>query len=307
MGRLGRNAAMVMMLALASALAACGSATGPAAVPSTPGPGSTEPGTSSTFDARATLIGQAWKDQGFLESWTTGFVPLNSLVQEAAWPTSELKAAFGNGWIQSTTQLAGGPAKGSVKFADGSTLGVRLIPAAQTLSSRAPSRVDPCPVLDSEGRCQWVTVTAAKPTTVTIATSRGDAKAPAWAYTMAGVKRPLIIVSVDPRDTDAVPEPEVPTSTGVDFAGAQDLVFAAGSQIDYRIGIGACDTNPRPLVWESADLIVVGGQVTPPPPDTVCTAQLLFHPLSVKTTAPIGDRPIVDGASGQPLRMGGLY
>lgn len=292
-------------LALVLTITACGGQT--AGGGGTPGGAVTAPATSARFDERAREVAKAWRSDGRIDSWTSGFVPFEALVASRDWPDDDSKAAFGAGWIRASQTLPTGKAQGRITFPDGSTLSVRLTSADETLSTQAPPRLDPCPAVGADGACTWLTVVSAKATTTTLDTSRGAAKVPAWAYTIKGVDEPLLIVAVDPRDMNPTDNTTEPVPGSIDFAGAQDLTFAAGRKIDYRIGIGACDTEPRPLIKEFDDIIVLGGQITPPPEGTACTAQLLMQPLSVELDAAIGDRPIVDGASGLALRLAGLY
>ena len=82
---------------------------------------------------------------------------------------------------------------------------------------------------------------------------------------------------------------------------AMNLVSSRGDVVAFNIGIGACDTDPRGLVRETPQLVIVGGSVTLPDAGTLCTAQLLSHRVEVRTKQPVGTRPIVDALSGQPV------
>ncbi|MBK6956715.1 MAG: hypothetical protein IPH27_15170 [Actinomycetales bacterium] len=75
----------------------------------------------------------------------------------------------------------------------------------------------------------------------------------------------------------------------------------SGNEIRYRVLIGACETNPRPLLHEEADIIVVGGTVTPQPAGSACTLNLVAAPVSVTTSKPVGDRPIVEAMLGKAV------
>jgi hypothetical protein len=55
------------------------------------------------------------------------------------------------------------------------------------------------------------------------------------------------------------------------------------------------------LVHEEADIIVVGGVVTPPAANTTCTANLVSIPFPASKATPVGDRPIVEAVSGQAV------
>jgi hypothetical protein len=73
--------------------------------------------------------------------------------------------------------------------------------------------------------------------------------------------------------------------------------------IEFRLGVGACDKDMTGLVWESDQVVVIGGSVTPPGPEMACTAQLLLHPVQVNTAKPVGNRVILDAVTGQPVLL----
>jgi hypothetical protein len=132
-------------------------------------------------------------------------------------------------------------------------------------------------------------------------TSRGEATVPAWLFTVAGLNEPIARVAVAPAKVAPLPSPSVPpNSYQPGLVTAQDLVSVDGAKITYRLGVGACDTDIRPLVHETDTVVVVGGRVTPPT-SGVCTNQLKLEPVTVTLDAPLGSRPVVDWANGNAL------
>lgn len=281
-----------VVLACAGVLAGCGLVDQSA----TPAQGS------APFQERATAVAKAWQDVGMGRAWTAGFVPLQELTVEPAWtPNGDLKASYGNGWIRSTSPLPDTNAQGSVRFPDGTSLSVALV-GAQTTYSQLPKRFGGCPSAGDPPTCQWLTITAARRSTTRIETSRGPTIVPVWRYTIAGLRQPLLRVAVAPSAMTSIPRVQLPGErppAGV--VSAMRLLSSRGDAVAFEIGIGACDTDPRGLVWESPELVVVGGLVTASDGGTPCTAQLLLHRVEVRTRQPIGTRPIVDALSGSPL------
>ena len=281
-----------VVVAFAVVLTGCGSSTGPAS----PSEGST------FFQDRAADVAKAWQDAGVVTAWTKGFVPLQELTVEPAWsPNSDLKASYGNGWIRSTSPLPDTPGQGDVRFGDGSSMPVPLV-GAQTAYNRLPTRSGDCPMAGQPPACQWLTITAAQRSTVAIRTTRGRAIVPAWHYTVDGLAQPLMVVAVAPSAMTSLPDVTLPDHGAPDgIVSAMNLRSSRGDVVAFTIGIGPRDKDPRGLVRETPELIVVGGSVTPPDAGTPCNASLELKPVEVVTDHPVGTRPIVDALSGKPL------
>lgn len=283
---------MTVVVGCAALLAGCGLTDRPA----------TPAASEASFQDLAAAVTKAWQDGGISTAWTTGFVPLQELTVEPAWtPNGELKASYGNGWTRSTSALPDTTGQGDIRFADGTTLRVPLV-GAQTAYSRLPQRSGDCPTAGQPPTCQWLTITAARLSTVEIRTTRGQAIVPAWRYTVAGLTQPLIRVAVAPSAMTSLPQVTLPDHRAPDgIVSAMNLVSSSGDVVAFTIGIGACDKDPRGLVLETPELVVVGGSVTRSDAGTACTAQLLLQRVEVRTKQPVGTRPIVDALSGQPV------
>jgi len=281
-----------VVLACAGALTGCGLVDRPA----------TPAQSMASFQERASAVAKAWQDGGMSTAWATGFVPMQELTLEPAWtPNGDLKASFGNGWIRSMSPLPDTTGQGDIRFADGASLPVPLV-GARTAYSQLPQRSGDCPMAGQPPTCQWLTITAARLSTAQIGTSRGQATVPAWRFTVAGLAQPLIRVAVASSATTALPEVTMPGQPAPDgVVSAMHLVSSRGDVLAFDIGIGACDKDPRGLVRESPELIVIGGSVTPTDAGAPCTAQLLLQPVQVRTLQPVGTRPIVDALSGRPM------
>ena len=150
-------------------------------------------------------------------------------------------------------------------------------------------------------RCTGLVITGATLGTTTLLTNRGAATVPAWRFAIAGLSQPIVRVAIDPAALTSPPAPTIdspPISVG---AGVAQLISVSGNEIRYQLWAGACDTAPRGFIHEEADIIVVGGVVTGPAANTMCTANLVSMPVSVTSKVAVGDRPIVEAVSGQTV------
>ena len=224
-------------------------------------------------------------------------MPLGELTQVSGFDDSDLKDAYAQGRIGLQGTLDDVKTSGVVTFPDGTTMPVALVGAHTAYTGLALPQGRPCA---SNERCAGLVVTGATLGTTTLLTSRGQATVPAWRFSVAGLTQPIVRVAIDPALMATPPAPTIdsrPTNLGVEVA---QLIGVSGNEIRYQLWIGACETEPRPLVHEEADIIVLGGVVTPPPPNYSCTSNLVSVNVSATTATPVGDRPLVD-ATGQAV------
>jgi len=282
----------------------------------------------AAFQQRADEVAKAWLGATDPTAWRKGYVPLQHptvLVGDPAF-TEDTKQAFAAGWYRHEVTLpTGGTTRGTIRFRDG-TLDVPLLSAAEAYQELDQGDPPPCvrrpasppdvgapaspgsgpdtPVASDAGgsACIPLTVTAATLGTVTLRTSRGEAQVPAWIFTIEELKGKVARVAVAPSAVGDLPDPVPPANPpAADLVAAQDVTGVDGTTLTYRLGVGACDVDVRPLVREHPDVVVVGGSVTRSP--GVCTEQLLLRPVSVTLDAPLGDRPVLDAVTGQLLTL----
>lgn len=309
-------------------LAGCATpGSGPAAPPGTASAGGGWP----AFDQRATQVADSWRPG---EAWRSGYVPLEDGTVLAGDPgfTGDTKYAYSQGWFREQIDLpAAVPADGTVRFPDG-TLRVPLVSAAAAYAGLDRGDPPPCagrpmkPPTGEPGKpgvggptiepgpdgpvgtpatepCVPLTVTGVKLGSATVRTSRGPAEVPAWLFTVAELRVPVARVAVAPSAVGAVPQGLAPTRSLPDgVVTVESLDAVNGARLDYKVGIGACDSEPTPLVLERDDLVVIGAGVsrTPGP----CTDQLVLKPVSVTLKAPVGKRAVLDVGSGTALVVG---
>ena len=322
----------VMGLAVVVTSASCGQAT-----LGQGGGGSGTPGGSgrvagpADFTARARAVAAAWTATAASAQWREGLVPLQDLTiaPTAGFPDSDTKQAFLNGSYVLRTTLPDAATRATVTFADGSTKAVTAVGARTAYSvlrqmdpqcpsggsGRSTIRPTPPPadagpdgVTASEPQlmCGRLTVTSATLVTTTIRTSRGQARVPAWRFGVKELAQPVLRVALD--DTAVTPLPEVSPdgpAPAAGLAGAQTWDSVRGRALGFTVGVGDCDKDVVGRVFETARVVVVGGTVRPPGPDVVCTAMLRLAPVTVDLAKPLGERVVLDVASGRPLILGG--
>ena len=98
------------------------------------------------------------------------------------------------------------------------------------------------------------------------------------------------------------PESSLPPSHSGDLRDAEDLISIDGQTIRFRLGVGDCDKQIRPWMYETSDVIVVGGTATEPA--GICDDVLRLQPEAVRLAAPAGSRAILGVVAGQPLLIG---
>jgi hypothetical protein len=110
------------------------------------------------------------------------------------------------------------------------------------------------------------------------------------------------------REFDERAEQVIEDWPGTSPAGQNDLVFvsdvqsvgridAADQGLRMTVGHGACDTAVGTLVRETEDLVIVGSW-SETAPDMMCTEQLLTTDMNVSLDGRLGERTVVDAATG---------
>ncbi|MFI6779932.1 hypothetical protein [Micromonospora sp. NPDC050276] len=278
----------------------------------------------AAFDQRASQVAEAWRPG---PDWRTGYVPLEGPTLLTGDPgfTPDTEAAFRSGWYRADVPIPPTRVGGEIRFPDG-RLTLPLVSAAEAYRQldqgdplpcpgrpKRPGRPTPGGPTVEPGPDGWATSapqTACLPLTVTrvtfgavpVHTSRGSAQVPAWLFTLRELATPVVRLAVAPTAVTPVPEPTAPARPLPDgLVAAQDLAAVNDARLTVRLGVGACDTGIRPLVWERPDVVVVGGGVTQA--TGVCPDVLKLEPVTVTLAAPLGARPVLDVFTGAPLSI----
>ena len=258
----------------------------------------------AAFDALARQEAAAWARSPLAKTWRDGLVVLStdglSAGPNGGFPSGQDKMDFINGDLVFTGPAPTGSPAGVVSWPDGSTLKVPVLSEPKTFAVLTSSRQ--CPACATTP----LDVTAAKPTTLAVATSRGTAKVPAWAFTLKGVSGPVIQAAlpkgsyVTPGSTGN-PSSERLAPLGKAFTGVMGATESAdGRTLTLRLFGGPCDTKWGGLVTEADGAVIVGGWEVDPTPNVACAAVGIMLPTTVRLPAPVGHRVIIDASTGQP-------
>ena len=267
-----------------------------------PPPGSVNVG---AFDTLARQEAVAWARSPLAKTWRTGLVVLStddlSAGPSGGFPSGQDKMDFIDGDLVFTGPAPSGAPAGVVTWSGGSTLKVPVLSEARTFSELTGSRECPSCVTTP------LDVTAAKPTTLAVGTSRGTAKVPAWAFTLKGVSGPVIQAALPPGSYvtpggKGSPSAARLAALGKAFTGAANAAVSAGGRtLTLRLFGGPCDATWGGLETEADGAVVVGGWEVDPNPNVPCLAIGISLTTTVRLPAPVGDRVIIDASTGQPV------
>lgn len=290
------------------------------------------------FETRAEHIVQAWRDSAAANAWRTGFVPLDALTlpPRDARLTDATKQAFSAGWyrLEAAMPREIGGRQGTIRYAAGQTATVPLVTLAEAYQEIDQGDPPACPgptvpppaenqgtepgadpgdgtggdqpdrpVSDAPPKaCVALTVTGARLGEVSMLTNRGEAVVPAWLFTVRELTGPVARVAVAPSAITSVPEISVgnlPAQPGL--VGPVHLTGVAGSRVSFQLGVGQCDENIQPQVFETGEAVVLGGTVTRR--DVACPDILLLHPAQVELAQPLDARPVLSAVTGQVVAV----
>ncbi|MFI8499506.1 hypothetical protein ACIGFK_13555 [Streptomyces sp. NPDC085524] len=297
-GRTGTGAALCGLLAAALLTAGCGTARGGGGGAERTAPADTRP--------RMERVAAAWTGSAALRQWREGFHPLGE--QDWAPPggfrSGEDKAAAVNGaFVLGTGLPAGPPPATPVRWdSGGAELTLPLLSAQEAYGQLV--RADGAAVQPGHA----LTVTAAAFGETTVRTSRGPARVPAWLFTVGGYDTPLARIAIRPQE---LPEPPIEPLPTFDGGTAPLFGHSAASpdvtSFEVTAGHGGCDGGVAVDVLEGADTVVLAGRILPGKdlgPGEGCNAAMYEQSVPVTLTRPLGERLVVDSASGAPLERG---
>lgn len=311
-----RTGILTVSLIAAVTLAACGKGG--------EGADAGDPVADDAFAPRAAQVAEVWRTLPPTGVWSTGFVPLGGLTLKPATgpdgqPLDEATStALNAGFLVLETSLPKKSAdEGEIAFPDGTPMKVGLVDAERAWQDLAPADPADCtstpddPAPDGSGGpddttshkvpCSTLRVTGVELGTVPLQTSRGSATVPAWLFTVDGLSGPIARVAVSPDDIDEVPQVDVPEAgdmTGL--VSAQDLVSVEGNTVTYRLGVGACDIDIKPLFLETDSAVVVAGSAKTT--GETCIDMLKYEPVTITLSKPLDSRPLVSAHTGQPVK-----
>jgi hypothetical protein len=320
--RAARSIAIGVALLVAVATGACAQT----ARSATPAPPAT-----SVFQHRAAQVARAWEASETARAWRNAFVPLAPLttVGTDVGFTGATKEAFLDGrYAFAAPTWPTAPSHGRIAFDGGGSMSVPLQSAADAYAELAahpaecPPAIEPSAPAPPDGAvttgasaapgsvggnagpsvgCVRLRIMHVELGSVTILTSRGNARVPAWLFTVDGLGAPIARVAVAPSAITVPPAQSGPGVRLPSIAGADSVVSVDGRTITFRISVGACEHGFEPLVYETATSVVVGGTDIPDPGVTACPAIGLVKPVVAHLSEPLGDRFVLNVVTGQPL------
>jgi hypothetical protein len=277
-----------------------------ASAPASPSPSAPAGVNVAAFDALARREASAWARSPLARTWQTGLVIFTpdelTSGPSMGFPSSAAKEAFLNGDLVFTGPPPSSAPAGIVTWPDGSTMKVPVLSEARVFGELTSSRE--CPGCATTP----LSVTAATPTSLAVATSRGLAQVPAWAFTIKGVSAPVIQAAL-PRGSyvtpgsQGTPSRKTLAALGTDFVDAfAASVSADGRTLTLRVAGDPCHTTWGGLDDEVGGAVVIGGWMHNPARSGYCEPMLISRTVTVTLSAPVAGRVIIDAATGQPVR-----
>lgn len=280
------------------------------ATPASPAPVPTDVNVAA-FRALAEREAKAWPGSPLGKAWKAGLVipsaaDLTSAGGPRGFPSQDVREAFGNGNLVYTGPPPSryGP-RAVVTWPDsGATLKVPVLSEAQTFVALQHNALG--------GGCsncstRTLEVTNAQPGSIFIPTNRGGAIVPAWQFAIPALGGEASQAALAPGSyltADSVrPAAQDLGPLGKAFVGAAmaHAVTPDGRTLDMWLGNNPCSPPAKygGLVAEVGDVVVIGGWTQDPHPVTgSCTPTVYGQEVSVRLAAPLGDRVILDAATG---------
>ena len=252
------------------------------------------------FASRARAVAAAWPGSARERAWRTGYLPLQdpTVLPPGAFHNQTDKAAFYAGHYTVTVPLPTAPGTGTVHWGNGTRLALPVLPPMQALALAGGGGSANPPSIGK------LTITAAAPSTLRVATNRGFATVPAWTFRLAEYPGAFTVAAVRPS-IDAPTEPTDP-DVSADGSAGLSAVSADGRTLTLMVEAPSCGAPTSGSmgadVYETADAVVVGGRTaTRAPADGMaCAAALSFGPVTVRLARPLGDRTVLSVVDGAP-------
>ncbi|WP_436739555.1 hypothetical protein [Streptomyces sp. BBFR102] len=247
---------------------------------------------------RAREVAEAWEGSAAAEAWRTGYHPVEVAVQL---PRGGLRgAADGRAYEERDFVLRGEvpakrPERGPVEWAQGASLERPLAGAKESYEALAGG---------GRGENAPLVVTGAARGELRLATSRGPATVPAWLFRLEGYDTPLRWAAVTPS-----PLPRSPVARSAELPPYQvDRVVATSRDrraVTVIASHGACDDGAVVQARESRGSVVLSASVKGRETEESCTKQAVEQRVTVRLERPVGERVLLDGYTGQPIRYAG--
>jgi hypothetical protein len=264
------------------------------------------------FGQRAAAVLTSWRhsgaarlwNRGLDRRWFTGLVLLDS-TRTREWGDEPCDASCQDivRYRLAAPLPSRHPRVGAVTFPGRSApLRLPLIGAATAFGALPREPRSGC--ADPGAICRTVTVTRVRLRTVTVPTSRGDARLPAWEFDFSrgGLPDEFDQVAVAPPAVTTLPDPLLAPPPDLQrYAPVVSITPAQGDprRIAVRADLPSGTAEARIAVLQTPGGIVIGALITRSCTHT-CPARR--YRTTIGLTAPIGHRVILDAATGRPAR-----
>jgi hypothetical protein len=279
-----------------------------------PVPAGPAPDRSTRVDQQARDALARW-DRAVAGTDGPAFVPTQELIEQVGDWEGESghnnKPALGAGLLTLAVALPdGAPPAGTVRWDDGTTLAVPVVPATEAYHRILDTGQGTCPA------CTRLEVTGATLTTMRLSTSRGTATVPAWEYTLRGTAVRILRVAVDPARTVSVSPPawdatNPPAGTSVESAtvspdGRRLTLHFVGAPGPASQPCGA-DYTARAVESDRAVVAIVEehveGHSDRHDAPQICPAIGADRTATLDLSRPLGNRAVLEVRQGLPVPL----
>ncbi|MEV0125771.1 hypothetical protein AB0I16_30205 [Streptomyces sp. NPDC050703] len=246
---------------------------------------------------RARRVAAAWDGSNASTAWREGYDPVAEEVQlprGGLRSPADRKAFEDRNFVLRGTLAGSGPREGAITWSAGAASTRPLMDAGTAY--RALAR-------DRRGGGPHLTVTGAKLSTMRMATSRGPATVPAWAFELAGYASPLKRAAVTATTLPSPPTPPIKPAADVPGYPVDRLVETAadGRSVTVIALHGACDDGAVVKVLETSGSVVLSASVKGHRAEANCTKQARMRHVTVQLKRPVDDRLLLDAHTGRPI------
>ncbi|MER6946738.1 hypothetical protein ABT294_22160 [Nonomuraea sp. NPDC000554] len=248
-----------------------------------------------TFEEHAAQAIGTWRTSGAAEIWRNGFVPVGDLSAMSPKVLKQIQHDEEYGWVVAGP-LPPPPAEAQVRWDDGSTMRVPVIPPRKALLALSPW---PEEYTFPDGEAYKLT--GATFTTMRLMTVRGMATVPAWRLTFSNLPGPIDRVAVD-RDAVRTVKDAVGEHTSGD-QGITDFTVLHDRTLLVSYGYGSCSGEALDVslrVREEPDVVVLALDV-PDRSTGVCAGTGQLGQDVIRLTEPLGDRVVLDAMDRLPV------
>lgn len=247
------------------------------------------------FTEQARKVAAEWRDSGSARNWDKGLVLADRAIHlPKDWPEAQYfdDPSLMSGSFRLDAELPGDPPPDSVTLPD-TKVDVEVWDAAEAYDILTD-------VDGSSGASRFV-ITKVEAGTEPWYTNHGLVDLPVWKYTVDGYAEPVAQVAADVKSASRLPDVSAPDT---DFTGAAGLDSVDKTTLTFDVD-SSCLTGAKPLIHETDDLVLLGGNGTRADAGTACTPD--YEAVTVELERELGNRVIIDAVNGRVLRFNEVY